>query len=298
VNALYRLLAYARPHRARLVGALALLRQMDEFSQSRFRLESRYHHVLVDEFQDTSRAQWELVSLLIQSWGEGLGLPTEPSIFIVGDRKQSIYRFRDAEVAVLQEAGKYIEGLRAGGNPRRSITRSFRALPELLSFVNDLAVEGAAAPEPELVQEWRAAPVRNLLEAPAQRVVASRSWEESSRQRTVVEACTANDNRQAAARLNVSDDLRRVARVLRRCVHLGGFGNVDQVMGNGASIGISHLVGADVEPAIDRGRVAVDNLALERFGERKRQGALPGCRRTEDGDDDRLRHRSDTERTA
>ncbi len=126
-----------------LQRALSLLRQMDEFSQSRFRLESRYHHVLVDEFQDTSRAQWELVSLLIQSWGEGLGLPTEPSIFIVGDRKQSIYRFRDAEVAVLQEAGKYIEGLRTGGNPRRSITRSFRAVPELLSFVNDLFGEMA-----------------------------------------------------------------------------------------------------------------------------------------------------------
>ena len=85
-----------------LQRALDLLRQMDEFSQSRFRLESRYHHVLVDEFQDTSRAQWELVSLLIQSWGEGMGLATEPSIFIVGDRKQSIYRFRDAEVAVMQ----------------------------------------------------------------------------------------------------------------------------------------------------------------------------------------------------
>ncbi len=121
-----------------LQRALELLRQMDEFSQSRFRLESRYHHVLVDEFQDTSRAQWELVSLLIQSWGEGLGLATQPSIFIVGDRKQSIYRFRDAEVAVLKEAGKYIEGLRPSGSPRRSISRSFRALPELLEFVNEL----------------------------------------------------------------------------------------------------------------------------------------------------------------
>jgi ATP-dependent helicase/nuclease subunit A len=120
--------------------ALTLLRRMDEFSQSRFRLESRYHHVLVDEFQDTSRAQWELVSLLVQSWGEGMGLATNPSIFIVGDRKQSIYRFRDAEVAVLQEAGRYIEGLRpGGGEARRAISRSFRALPELLEFVNEVS---------------------------------------------------------------------------------------------------------------------------------------------------------------
>ena len=45
-----------------LLRALDLLRRMDDFAQSRYRLESRYHHVLVDEFQDTSRAQWELVS--------------------------------------------------------------------------------------------------------------------------------------------------------------------------------------------------------------------------------------------
>ncbi len=124
-----------------LQRALALLRQMDEFSQSRFRLESRYHHVLVDEFQDTSRAQWELVSLLIQTWREGLGVAASPSVFIVGDRKQSIYRFRDAEVAVLHDAGRHIEALRPGGSARRSISRSFRALPELLAFVNELFTE-------------------------------------------------------------------------------------------------------------------------------------------------------------
>ena len=123
--------------------ALELLRRMDEFSQSRFRLEARFHHVLVDEFQDTSRAQWELVALLIQSWGEGAGATTSPSIFVVGDRKQSIYRFRDAEAAVLQEAARHIQALRPAGNPRRSITRSFRALPALLAFVNELFTDVA-----------------------------------------------------------------------------------------------------------------------------------------------------------
>ncbi len=122
--------------------ALALLRQMDEFAQSRYRLESRYHHVLVDEFQDTSRAQWELVSLLVQSWGEGFGLvhdqPVPPSVFIVGDRKQSIYGFRDADVAVLDEASRYIGTLRGDGDPRRQIVQSFRAVPPLLAFVNDV----------------------------------------------------------------------------------------------------------------------------------------------------------------
>ena len=124
-----------------LQRAVDLLGRMDEFSQSRYRLEGRYHHVLVDEFQDTSRKQWELISLLVKAWGEGAGIVAQPSIFIVGDRKQSIYRFRDAEVAVLQEAGSFISALRPGTSGRRTIARSFRAVPTLLAFVNDLFAE-------------------------------------------------------------------------------------------------------------------------------------------------------------
>jgi ATP-dependent helicase/nuclease subunit A len=125
-----------------LSKALQLLRQMEEFAQSRYRLEGRYHHVLVDEFQDTSRAQWELVELLVASWGEGAGIahtgPLQPSVFIVGDRKQSIYGFRDADVSVLREAVRHLELLRPDGDVRRSISRSFRSVPPLLSFVNDV----------------------------------------------------------------------------------------------------------------------------------------------------------------
>ena len=138
-----------------LLRALDLLRQMEEFAQSRFRLESRYHHVLVDEFQDTSRAQWELISLLVAAWGEGAGLahsgPLPPSIFIVGDRKQSIYGFRDADVSLLQEAARHLEGLRHGagrdGDVRRSISRSFRSVPPLLAFVNDVCQDIQKLPQ-------------------------------------------------------------------------------------------------------------------------------------------------------
>jgi ATP-dependent helicase/nuclease subunit A len=124
-----------------LERAIRLLKDMDEFAQSRFRLEARYRHVLVDEFQDTSRAQWELVAQLVRNWGEGIGAASDalsPSIFIVGDRKQSIYGFRDADVAVLDDAAAFVSGLRPDDNPRRAISVSYRSLPQILTFINDV----------------------------------------------------------------------------------------------------------------------------------------------------------------
>ncbi|MCY3844251.1 MAG: UvrD-helicase domain-containing protein, partial [Acidobacteria bacterium] len=149
-----------------LERTLDLLRRMDEFARSRYRLESRYQHVLVDECQDTSREQWELVWLLVRSWGEGAGLVHEaalpPSIFVVGDRKQSIYRFRDADVSVLQDAVDGVAALRDeaatddgtadDGAPRddrgvrQTIAQSFRATPPLLAFLNDLFAAVPKAP--------------------------------------------------------------------------------------------------------------------------------------------------------
>jgi ATP-dependent helicase/nuclease subunit A len=131
-----------------LERAVKLLRELDEFAESRFRVEARYRHVLVDEFQDTSRAQWELIAQLVRTWGEGSGAGSDalqPSIFIVADRKQSIYAFRDAEVGILDEAAAFIGGLRAAENPRRAISVSLRAAAPLQAFVNDLftAIVGA-----------------------------------------------------------------------------------------------------------------------------------------------------------
>ncbi len=159
-----------------LVKALALLERMEEFSQSRYRLESRYQHVLVDELQDTSRPQWALVELLVRAWGEGVGVayegPAPPSIFVVGDRKQSIYGFRDADVGVLEEAVRLIGRLRPGRPAARAIVQSFRAVPALQQFVNDVCAEVEKRTDrvdafryddrdrfPVTVDDWRARPV-------------------------------------------------------------------------------------------------------------------------------------------
>lgn len=139
-----------------LYRARLLLGNMDEFARSRYLLEARYHHVLVDEFQDTSRAQWELVAQLVRAWGEGFGPAHDaipPSIFIVGDRKQSIYGFRDADVALLDEAAAMIALLRPDSQPVQTITHSFRSVPQILAFVNDV-FEGVSK-EPERSDAFR-----------------------------------------------------------------------------------------------------------------------------------------------
>lgn len=141
-----------------LTRAVDLLENRGEFSQSRFRLESRYHHLLIDEFQDTNEVQWRLVRALIDSWGEGQGLVQEailaeqaegsgtgrlrePSLFIVGDRKQSIYGWRDARVEVMERAARHLLKIRRRGGQRLTLRTSFRSSGALLSFLNDVFEE-------------------------------------------------------------------------------------------------------------------------------------------------------------
>ena len=74
--------------------------------------------------------------------------PLAPTIFVVGDRKQSIYGFRDADARVLARAAVQIRQLRDEADVSRAIRQSFRAVPPLLAFTNDLCDGDRQAPGP------------------------------------------------------------------------------------------------------------------------------------------------------
>src|SRR5438034_881763 len=94
-------------------------------SAVRERYARRFRAILVDEFQDTDRVQAEIVRLL------AAGTPA-PLVFVVGDEKQSIYRFRGADVSVFQD-------MRAELGCELPLGTNFRSVPAVLDFVNALA---------------------------------------------------------------------------------------------------------------------------------------------------------------
>jgi ATP-dependent exoDNAse (exonuclease V) beta subunit len=80
--------------------ALRALTSDDAPSDLLLRLDMRIEHLLIDEFQDTSLAQCELIECLTDGWTAGDGR----TLFVVGDPMQSIYRFRDANVGLFLDA--------------------------------------------------------------------------------------------------------------------------------------------------------------------------------------------------
>ena len=139
----------------------------------------------------------------------------------------------------------------------------------------------------QCVQALDAALVGDPVEAGAQLLVRTGPGKQPTRQRAIVEPRAPHENRQPVARMNVPNGRRRVARELRRGVHLGRVRDVDQMVRDAAPIFLRHLVGADVEAAVDRRRIAIDDLAVVAFGQREAEGALPRRGGAEHGQNDR-----------
>jgi ATP-dependent exoDNAse (exonuclease V) beta subunit len=116
---------------ARAIAALG-----DELDPSELglRLDYRIRHLLVDEFQDTSPTQIELLERLTAGWSGGQGAEDGRTLFAVGDPMQSIYRFRKADVGLfLRVAEIGIGALRL--TPLR-LSRNNRSCPEVVDWIN------------------------------------------------------------------------------------------------------------------------------------------------------------------
>jgi ATP-dependent helicase/nuclease subunit A len=108
-----------------------LLQQSEHAETMQYKLDSRYRHVLLDEFQDTNPLQWHI----LRSWFDAsVAVDSQPTVFVVGDPKQSIYRFRRADARLFGVAREYLKEHFAAHELHNNHTR--RNAPAVLAAVN------------------------------------------------------------------------------------------------------------------------------------------------------------------
>ncbi len=110
------------------------------------RLDARTRHLLIDEFQDTNPLQWQALHAWLSGYAGSGGGATAPRLFIVGDPKQSIYRFRRAEPQVFEAAKAFVREL---GGEQLSCDHTRRNAPEVLALVNTALGQAREAGEYE-----------------------------------------------------------------------------------------------------------------------------------------------------
>lgn len=110
--------------------AYRLLTDPDHAAYLQSRLDARYRHILLDEFQDTNPLQWSIVRAWLSAYGDDA---QQPSVFVVGDPKQSIYRFRRAEPRVFDAARQMLSELGAEVLRTNQTRRNASAIIEALN---------------------------------------------------------------------------------------------------------------------------------------------------------------------
>ena len=111
-------------------GASTALGEADAPTDLLLSLDYRIQHILVDEFQDTSFSQFELLEKLTAGWTPGDGR----TLFLVGDPMQSIYRFREAEVGLFLRARH--AGIGTVALEPLALSVNFRSQADIVDWVN------------------------------------------------------------------------------------------------------------------------------------------------------------------
>lgn len=132
------------------------LLQNPQWQNILYSFDEHTDHILVDEFQDTSSLQWKIIDKLTEEWRSGLGAKRAagkiPTIFLVGDEKQSIYLFRGSNVSVFHEAKKRFSEWLGEQYHFEEIRENYRSLPGIIDFTNSLF---SRIMPPSLHETWR-----------------------------------------------------------------------------------------------------------------------------------------------
>lgn len=111
--------------------ALLALSELGEPTELALRLDYQIHHILVDEFQDTSFVQFSLLQNLTRGWQQDDGR----TLFLVGDPMQSIYRFREADVGLFLRISAQSQALPVAVQPL-VLSENFRSSSTLVDWFN------------------------------------------------------------------------------------------------------------------------------------------------------------------
>ncbi len=120
-----------------------------------YRLASRFKHFLIDEFQDTSKLQWENLFLMVED-----ALSNGGSLFYVGDRKQAIYRFRGGNVDLFDSIKKHFKHFNI--NDKLVLRTNYRSQKEIVQFNNQVFSQENLMRFMETQQESEKEPLRQL----------------------------------------------------------------------------------------------------------------------------------------
>ncbi|AGN02386.1 putative helicase [Salinarchaeum sp. Harcht-Bsk1] len=147
-----------------ITGAIDFLETNDD---ARRTLREEFEYIMVDEVQDTDPRQWQLIKLLS---GDDPDRFDGQNVFLVGDEKQSIYRFRDADVTQFRDARTtLIDDNPAGVDGDLELTGNFRTVAPTLDTINDLfeeLLQPAGREDDSTHEPYEAEPQRLTAERP------------------------------------------------------------------------------------------------------------------------------------
>lgn len=144
-----------------ITRAGALLASPEGMAWVRYKLDQRIDHVLVDEAQDTSPAQWRVITCLVDEFFAGAGARDGRTLFVVGDEKQSIYSFQGADLATFNAVRAQLDTRAAAARrplEQVQLQRSFRSGSAVLAAVDEVFAPedvhaGVSAGAPEHASE-------------------------------------------------------------------------------------------------------------------------------------------------